>query len=126
MLCYECTTQFSKAIQVKKLFLVKSAYGSSPPSCAVMCSNLRVVGGSCNIYYLDNGLCKVGVLDNPLMYSKSVGSSESLVEVKVLASEKPSSVGTRVKPGEQYAFCKKINFISILQCVSTTDTWRTS
>jgi len=64
-----------------------------------MCSNQRAVGGSCNIYYLDNGLCKVGVLDNPLMYSKTVGSSESLVEVRVLASAKPSSVGTRVKPG---------------------------
>lgn len=95
------TPRFSKAIQLKKLFLVKSAYGSSPPSCAVMCSNQRAVGGSCNIYYLDNlGLCKVGVLDNPLMYSKPIGSSESLVEVKVLASEKPSTVGTRVKPGK--------------------------
>ena len=90
------------------LFLVKSESSSSPSSCAVLCSNLRVGReDSCNIYFLDNGLCKAGVLDNPSMYSKPVGSSKSLVEVKVLASAITSSVGTRVKPGKQSGFCWK-------------------
>jgi hypothetical protein len=81
--------------------LVKTASGSTLASCAALCSNLRVgIEDSCNIYYVENGLCKAGVLDNSKTYSKPAGSSITLVQVQVLKSAKSGSLGTHVKPGK--------------------------
>jgi hypothetical protein len=41
---------------------------------------------SCNIYYLESGICKAGMLDNPLKYTKPAASSSNLVAVRVLVS----------------------------------------
>jgi hypothetical protein len=80
---------------------VKTASNATPSSCAVLCSNLRVANkNSCNIYYVKDGNCNAGILDNPWNYSKLIGTSDTLVEVRVLASSKPSSLGRKVKPGK--------------------------
>jgi hypothetical protein len=82
-------------------FLVKTVSGSTLASCPALCSNLRVgVEDSCNIYYVENGICKAGVLDNSMSYSKLVGSLTTLVQVQVLKSAKTGSLGTNVKPGK--------------------------
>ena len=80
---------------------MKTASSSTLPSCAALCSNLRVaVEDSCNIYYVENGICKAGALDYSMTYSKPEGSSSTLVQVQVLNSVKISSLGTLVKPGK--------------------------
>jgi hypothetical protein len=58
------------------------------------------VEDSCNIYFVENGICRAGVLDNYMTYSKPEGSSSSLVQVQVLNSVKTRSLGTRIKPGK--------------------------
>jgi hypothetical protein len=81
-------------------YLVRTMSGSTTGSCAAVCSNLRVATpASCNIYYVVNGICKTGVLDNPLMYAKPAGSSASLLQVMVLQGVKSGSLGSLVKPG---------------------------
>ena len=81
------------------MFLVKSVSGSTLSSCAAVCSNMRIATEtSCNIYYVLNGNCKAGVLDNPLTYAKPPGSLTSLVQVQVLSTVKLSNMGARVKP----------------------------
>ncbi len=98
-------------------FLVKTASSSTLASCSALCSNLRVaVEDSCNIYYVENGICKAGVLDNSMAYSKVMGSDTTLVQVQVLKSAKSGSLGTRVKPGKTYGtYFKNILNIAILR-----------
>jgi hypothetical protein len=55
--------------------------------------------GSCNIYYIENGICKTGILENPDLYSKPIGSSVTLVSVKVIESIADESGGVLVRPG---------------------------
>ena len=84
---------------------MKSVSGSTLSSCAAVCSNMRIATEtSCNVYYVLNGNCKAGVLDNPLTYAKPPGSLTSLLQVQVLSTIKSSNLGTRVKPGEQKIF----------------------
>ena len=88
------------------LTLVRSVSGATLPSCAVVCSSMRVATeNSCNIYYVLNGICKAGVLDNQLTYSKPEGSSNTLVPVRVLSStEVVAATGDKVKPGNLLVF----------------------
>jgi hypothetical protein len=81
-------------------FLVKTASSATLSSCAALCSNLRIgTEDSCNIYYVENGICKAGTLDNSMIYSKSEESSTPLVQVQVLNNVNTGSLGTLVKPG---------------------------
>ena len=80
---------------------MKTASGSTLSSCAALCSNLRIGDeDSCNIYYVENGICKAGTLDNVMIYSQPVGSSSTLVQVQALNSVKIGSLGTHVIPGK--------------------------
>ena len=79
-----------------------------------MCSNMRAATeDGCNTYYLESGLCKAGVLDDPMTFTKPDGSSSTLVAVKVLISTKPESHGTKQKPGKGTKFKSNMTKISI-------------
>ncbi len=87
---------------------MKSVSEATLPSCAVVCSNMRVaIENSCNIYYVLNQICKAGVLDNQLTYSKPAGSSNTLIPVRVLSSSDVVASGDKVKPGNRryYKIC---------------------
>ncbi len=80
---------------------MKTASSSTLSSCAALCSNLRLgIEDSCNIYYVENGICRAGTLDNFVIYSQLEGSSSTLVQVQVLNSVKTGNLGTLVKPGK--------------------------
>jgi len=55
---------------------------------------------SCNIYYLESGICKAGMLDNPVKYTKPAESSSNLVAVRILGSSKSQLLGINIKPGK--------------------------
>ena len=58
-----------------------------------------VTADSCNIYFVENGICRDGILDSPDKYSKMMGSSPTLVPVKIVDSMIVGSSGEKVKPG---------------------------
>jgi hypothetical protein len=90
----------SKIHGVFKKNLVQSTSSATLSSCAVTCSNKRIVtAGSCNIYFVENGICKAGILDSPDKYSQLMGSSPTLVSVKIVDSTVVASSGEKVKPG---------------------------
>ena len=75
--------------------------GSTLSSCAVTCSSMRAsTADSCNIYFVESGICKAGILDYPKTYSKPFGSSASLVSVNVVNTTTSGSLGLKVKPGK--------------------------
>jgi hypothetical protein len=91
---------------------VKTASSSTLSSCAALCSNLRQgVEDSCNIYYVENGICRASTLDNFVIYSQLEGSSSTLVQVQVLNSVKTGYLGTLVKPGKKFYFTVYVIFI---------------
>lgn len=67
-----------------------------------MCSNMRlVIENSCNLFYLESGLCKAGLLSRPMKYAKAENSTSTLVAVKILIkTTAPKSLGTKQKPGK--------------------------
>ena len=82
------------------LLTVQIYGGGTLSSCTVSCSTLRITTvDSCNIYYVENGICRAGVLDNAANYSKKAGSSSTLVEVYIVVTSLAASVGEKVKPG---------------------------
>jgi len=84
------------------LFTAKKYDGSTLSSCAASCSTLRITSSySCNIYYLENGICTAGALQNVESYLKAApdGSSSSLVAVNIVDTSLSASYGEIVKPG---------------------------
>ena len=76
-----------------------------------MCSNIwAATENSCNIYYLQSGLCKAGMLDNAMKYTKPAGSSSNLVAVRVLSTSKSETLGTNIKPGKNKVVFSNISF----------------
>jgi hypothetical protein len=53
---------------------------------------------SCNIYFVENGICRAGILDSPDKFSRAMGSSSTLVPVKIVDSMAVQGSGDRVKP----------------------------
>ncbi len=91
---------------------MRSVSGATLPSCAVVCSNMRVATeNSCNIYYVLNEICKAGVLENHLNYSKPEGSSKTLIPVRVLSSADVVATGDKVKPGNGLIFTIQLHLL---------------
>ena len=82
-------------------FTVKSVSSATLQSCSVTCSHMRILTkDSCNIYFVENGICRVGILDNPDKYAQAEESSSTLVPVKVVDSTAVDNPGEKVKPGD--------------------------
>ncbi len=80
---------------------MKQVSGSTLPSCATTCSNMRIVTtDSCNAYFLEAGICQAGIIDNPMTFAKPFGSSPTLVALKIVDNSKTENLGERVKPGQ--------------------------
>ncbi len=89
------------------------------PSCAVTCSNLQMsTADSCNIYFVEAGICTAGVLDYPMNYSKPFGSSATLVPVKTINTRTSGNLGLKVKPGD-FAGQNSVSFITVSTFVLT-------
>jgi hypothetical protein len=57
---------------------------------------------SCNIYFVEAGFCKAGVLDFPKTFSKPLGSSATLVPVNIVNATASGNLGRKVKPGKVF------------------------
>jgi hypothetical protein len=79
---------------------VQSISPATLQSCAVTCSHMNVITtATCNIYYVENITCKAGILKNPDKYFQVMGSSLTLVPVKVVDSTVTETAGHQVIPG---------------------------
>jgi len=68
--------------------------------CDAVCSSRRLTSPlSCNLYFIEAGVCTLGVMDNFMALAKPVGSAGSLVSVQALSGESSKSYGVKVKPG---------------------------
>jgi hypothetical protein len=67
---------------------------------------------SCNIYYVENGICRAGILDHADKYSQGIGTSSTLVPVKIVDSTAVGTPGEKVKPSNIFFyFCQIVTFL---------------
>jgi len=57
---------------------------------------------SCNIYFVEEGICTAGFLDFPKTFSKPFGSSATLVPVNIVTATASRNLGRKVKPGKVF------------------------